>query len=50
MAFPVDATAASAGAASWSGKGYPIIFAGEMLEKFYKATVFAEIANTKYEG
>lgn len=50
MAFPVDSTATSAGAASWTGKGYPIIFAGELLEKFYTATVFGQIANTKYEG
>lgn len=50
MAFPIDATAAGNGAATWTGGGYPIIFAGELLEKFYSATVLSQIANTKYEG
>lgn len=45
MAFPV-----ATGAPSMSGTYIPEIWSGKLLEKFYKATVFAQISNTDYEG
>ena len=33
-----------------SGKFIPQIWSGKLVEKFYDATVFGEIANTDYEG
>jgi hypothetical protein len=45
MAFPV-----AEGVPSLSGTYIPEIWSGKLLEKFYKATVFAQIANTDYEG
>jgi hypothetical protein len=33
-----------------SGKFIPQIWSGKLVEKFYSATVFGEIANTDYEG
>jgi len=45
MAFPV-----AQGVPSLSGTYIPEIWSGKLLEKFYKATVFAQIANTDYEG
>jgi len=35
---------------SSSNKYTPQLYAMELLEKFYKTTVFGEIANTKYQG
>jgi len=35
---------------SSTGKFIPEIWAGKLIEKFYDATVFGEIANTDYEG
>lgn len=36
---------------SSSASGFiPVVWAGKMVEKFYGATVFAEICNTDYEG
>jgi hypothetical protein len=45
MAFPV-----APGVPSLSGTYIPEIWSGKLLEKFYKTTVFAQIANTDYEG
>lgn len=45
MPFPVDT-----GVPSYSGGYIPEIWSGKLLEKFYRATVFSEIANTDYEG
>lgn len=45
MPFPV-----AQGVPSLSGTYIPEIWSGKLLEKFYKATVFAQIANTDYEG
>lgn len=36
--------------ASGTSKFIPELWAGELVEKFYAATVFGDIANTKYEG
>ena len=33
-----------------SGKFIPVIWSGKLVEKFYDATVFGEIASTDYEG
>ncbi|MBY6105020.1 hypothetical protein KUW19_00825 [Ferrimonas balearica] len=49
MAYPVDPSAVSIGSDSASAF-VPQIWAGKLIEKLYKATVFAEIANTDYEG
>jgi len=45
MAYPVDA-----GITTMSGKYIPELWSGVLLDKFYAATVFGEISNTKYEG
>jgi hypothetical protein len=46
--FPINA---SMGAyAGMSGNYIPELWAGPLLEKFYKSTVFGTIANTQYEG
>lgn len=45
MSFPT-----ATGVPSMSGTYIPEIWAGKLLEKFYKATVFGAIANTNYEG
>jgi len=52
MAYPV-AGAPWAGAAAnpaYSGTFIPEIWSGQVLEKFYAATVLAQIANTSWEG
>lgn len=41
---------AAAGAPAYSGTFIPEIWSGKLVEKFYDATVFGEIANTDYEG
>lgn len=38
------------GAPAYSGTFIPEIWSGKLVEKFYDATVFGEIANTDYEG
>lgn len=40
----------AAGTPSLSGSYIPEIWSGKLLVKFYKTTVFGEIANTDYEG
>jgi hypothetical protein len=45
MPFP-----SSAGHPNYSGNFIPEIWSGKILEKFYDATVLAQIANTDYEG
>jgi len=40
----------AAGTPSLSGNYIPEIWSGKLLSKFYKTTVFSEIANTEYEG
>jgi hypothetical protein len=35
---------------SSSNKYTPVLYAMELLEKFYKSTVFSDIANTRYQG
>jgi len=52
MGFPVGGGAAnySASGASNTSKFIPEIWSGKLVEKFYKATVFGDIANTDYEG
>lgn len=45
--FAVDA---AAGHPQYSGTFIPEIWSGKLVEKFYDATVFGEIANTDYEG
>ena len=49
MAYPVDAGVPSHASGS-SSNFIPAIWSGKLLEKFYPATVFGEIANTDYEG
>ncbi|MDH4172167.1 MAG: hypothetical protein OEW90_00880 [Betaproteobacteria bacterium] len=41
---------AAAGHPQYSGTFIPEIWSGKLVEKFYDATVFGEIANTDYEG
>lgn len=41
---------AAAGQPAYSGTFIPEIWSGKLVEKFYDATVFGEIANTDYEG
>lgn len=41
---------AAGGAPAYSGTFIPEIWSGKLVEKFYDATVFGEIANTDYEG
>lgn len=52
MTFPVSAqTGASyVSANGLSGTYIPEVWSGKLLMKFYKATVFAAISNTDYEG
>lgn len=52
MGFPVGGSAAnySASGASNTSKFIPEIWSGKLVEKFYKSTVFGDIANTDYEG
>jgi len=45
MAFP-----ASGGYTQYSGNFIPEIWSGKLQVKFYKTTVFSEIANTDWEG
>lgn len=45
MAFPTVP-----GYSTFSGNLIPILWAKKLLERFYDATVFAEISNTDYEG
>lgn len=40
----------ASGAPSYSGTFIPEIWSAKLVEKFYDATVFGEIANTDYEG
>jgi len=42
--------ASAAGHPAYSGTFIPEIWSGKLVEKFYDATVFGEIANTDYEG
>lgn len=41
---------AAAGHPQYSGTFIPEVWSGKLVEKFYDATVFGEIANTDYEG
>lgn len=53
MAYPVDAAYSpnyDGAITSYSGIYIPEIWSGKLVEKFYAATVFGEIANTDYEG
>ncbi len=51
MTYPIDSGLTSYSAASGlSGTYIPEIWSGKLIEKFYKATVFAAISNTDYEG
>ncbi len=52
MTYPihVNAGAAYQSAGGLSGTYIPEIWSGKLLEKFYTATVFGQIANTDYEG
>ena len=52
MAYPVESTYATQYdvGATYSGTYIPEIWSGKLVEKFYAATVFGEIANTDYEG
>ncbi len=52
MAYPVETTYATQYdvGATYSGVYIPEIWSGKLVEKFYAATVFGEIANTDYEG
>jgi hypothetical protein len=52
MTYPVDATYQTGYdvGAGYSGTYIPEIWSGKLVEKFYAATVFGEIANTDYEG
>ena len=44
------AVPAAAGQPQYSGNFIPEVWSGKLVEKFYDATVFGEIANTDYEG
>lgn len=48
--YPVSATTGAYAATGMSGTYIPEIWSGKLLVKFYNATVFAQIANTDYEG
>lgn len=52
MGFPVDTGVAnySSTGANNTSKFIPQIWSSKLVEKFYDATVFGEIANTDYEG
>jgi hypothetical protein len=52
MGFPVDAGSAnySASGANNDSKFIPEKWSGKLLQKFYDACVYTEIANTDYEG
>ena len=52
MGYPVGGGAANypATGASNTSKFIPEIWSGKLVEKFYNATVFGDIANTDYEG
>lgn len=52
MGFPVGGSAKnySASGANNTSKFIPEIWSGKLVEKFYKTTVFGDIANTDYEG
>lgn len=49
MPYPTGGTNAAA-LAQYSGKFIPQMWSSKMNAKFYKATVFGEIANTNWEG
>lgn len=42
--------ASAAGHPTYSGTFIPEVWSGKLVEKFYDATVFGDIANTDYEG
>jgi hypothetical protein len=56
LGFALERMVAHAGVSSaaghpvYSGTFIPEIWSGKLVEKFYDATVFGEIANTDYEG
>lgn len=53
MIYPVDAAYSpnyDGATVTYSGLYIPEIWSGKLVEKFYAATVFGEIANTDYEG
>jgi hypothetical protein len=55
MAYPINTTYDNTYDTPLIGAGYsgvyiPEIWSGKLVEKFYAATVFGEIANTDYEG
>lgn len=52
MTYPIHANAGAPyqAAGGLSGTYIPEIWSGKLLEKFYTATVFAQISNTDYEG
>ena len=53
MAYPVDSAYSpnyDGSVTTYSGIYIPEIWSGKLVEKFYAATVFGEIANTDYEG
>lgn len=45
-----NAVTSAPGYPAYSGTFIPEIWSGKLVEKFYDATVFGEIANTDYEG
>jgi hypothetical protein len=50
MGFPTSGVNYSNTGANNTSKFIPEIWSGKLVEKFYDATVFSEIANTDYEG
>ena len=48
--YPVAAQTGVYAPAGLSGTYIPEIWSGKLIEKFYAATVFAQISNTDYEG
>lgn len=50
MAGPTRQTGYTDISSTSSGKFIPAIWSGKLVEKFYDATVFGDIANTDYEG
>lgn len=51
MVYPIDSSLGTyATSNGLSGTYIPEIWSGKLIDKFYKATVFAAISNTDYEG
>lgn len=49
MAYPLSGSASPA-MPVWTGKLIPTLWSKKLLERFYDATVFAEISQTDYQG